>query len=60
MASKLGLQNRPPFLGFLEIPHLPEPVIQLSTFHTELLTAGLATNHKPTLETYTNPKRLMR
>ena len=51
MASQLSLQNRPPFLGLLEIPYLPEPVVQLLAFHTELLTAGLATNYELALAT---------
>ena len=46
MTSKLSLQNRPPFLCLLEVPYLSEPVVQLSAFHTEFLTAGLATNYK--------------
>ncbi len=53
MASKLSLQNQPPFFSLLEIAYLSEPVVHLFAFHTEFLTAGLATNYKLTLATRT-------
>ena len=49
MAPQLSLQNRPPFFDLPVIPYLSKPVVHLIAFGMEFLTAGLATNYKPTL-----------
>ena len=52
MASKLSLQNQPPFFSLLEIAYLSKPVVHIFAFHTEFLTAGLMTNYEPSLAAY--------
>ena len=53
MASKLGLENRPPVLCFHVIPYLPEPRVHLLAPHTELLLAGLPEEDELTLSILT-------
>jgi hypothetical protein len=51
VSTEFGCQYRPPFLGLLVIPYLPEPVVHLLAFLTKLLPARLTAHNEFTMAT---------
>jgi hypothetical protein len=49
MASELGTQNRPPFLGLPVVQYFPEPCVHLLALYTAFLLAGLSKENELTL-----------